>query len=182
MITQDITKDKALAKKAKALYLEAFPSQERIPWWLLVLNSRRRGINLTAWLEGETFCGFTSSVTVEGLHFLLFFAVNSELRGQGHGSKILTEIRKVHDAVVLNVELLDPAAPNYDQRKRRFDFYGRNGLLDTGCHVWEVGGKFRVLSTRMPLDIPSYKKIFKKLTLGIWNVRIEKEKKGENKR
>ncbi|MBO5079164.1 MAG: hypothetical protein J6B67_05740, partial [Oscillospiraceae bacterium] len=62
------------------------------------------------------------------------------------------------------------------QRKRRFAFYEKNGFLDTGYHVWEIGGMFRVLSTRQALDVPAYKRIFKKLTLGIWDVRLERER------
>jgi len=74
--------------------------------------------------------------------------------------------------VTLNVELLDETAPNYPQRLRRFAFYRKNGFFDTGYHVWEVGGKFRVLSTDAALDVAQYKKIFKKLSMGIWNVKL----------
>lgn len=175
MTTVDITKSKVLAKQAKALYLEAFPKQERIPWWLLKLSSRRKDIDLTAWMEGDSFCGMTASVTQGDFHFVLFFAVAQPMRGQGYGSKILTELRSRYDTVALNVELLDPAAENYAQRQSRFAFYIKNGFADTGYHVWEVGGKFRVLSTRKPLSVPAYKKIFKKLSFGLWDVRLEKE-------
>ena len=172
----DIVKNKVLRAKARALYMEAFPKAERIPWWLLTLNSCRRHVDLTAWVEEDTFCGMTASVTEGNDHFLLFFAVEQSLRGQGYGSKILTQLRNAYDSVALNVELLDPTAENFLQRQRRFAFYGRNGFVDTGYHVWEIGGKFRVLSTRKQLNVPVYKKFFKKLTFGLWNVRLEKEK------
>ena len=106
------------------------------------------------------------------MHFLLFFAIPDDLRGRGYGSAILQMLQKQHKTVVLNVELLDPAAQNYEQRKRRFAFYRRNGFFDTCYHVWEVGGKFRVLSTDAALDVAQYKKIFKKLSLGIWDVKL----------
>ena len=168
----DINKNPVICRRAKALYLSAFPKEERLPWWVLRLNACRRGIDLTAFADGDTFCGFTASVTVDGLHFLLFFAIDEEKRGMGYGSAILQKLRKEHKALVLNVELLDPAADNYAQRKRRFAFYQRNGFADTHYHVWEVGGKFRVLSTEPVLDVPQYKKIFKKLTLGLWDVKL----------
>ena len=175
MTTVDITKSKVLAKQAKALYFEAFPKEERIPWWLLKLSSRRKDIDLTAWMEGDSFCGMTASVTQGDFHFVLFFAVAQSMRGLGYGSKILTELRSRYDTVALNVELLDPSAENYAQRQSRFAFYIKNGFADTGYHVWEVGGKFRVLSTRQQLSVPDYKKIFKKLSFGLWDVRLEKE-------
>ena len=57
----DIRTDRSLCRQIKALYRLSFPKEERIPWWLLRLNSLRGGISLTAWLDGDQFCGFTSS-------------------------------------------------------------------------------------------------------------------------
>ena len=174
LTTVDLTKDPALRRRARELYLRAFPREERLPWPIMLLNARRAGIDLTAFLDGEVFCGFTSSVTVGELHFLLFFAVEDELRGKGYGSAILSAIKGKHPQVVLNVEPLVEDAPNLQERKNRFAFYGKNGFFDTGWHVWEVGGMFRVLSTRQELDVPAYKKIFRKLTLGLWDVKLKK--------
>ena len=170
----DINRHPGLQKQVRQLYRRAFPRQERVPWWLLRLNARRKGIDLTAFMDGEVFCGFTSSVTVEGLHFLLFFAVEESRRGMGCGSAILQNIQEEYGAVALNIETLTEGAPNYPERQRRFAFYKKNGFFDTGYHVWEVGGKFRVLSTDARLDVPGYKRIFRKLSCGLWNVRLEK--------
>ena len=172
--TVDLNHSPHLCRQARALYRSAFPKEERLPWWILRLNACRKGIDLTAFMDGDVFCGFTASVTVENLHFLLFFAIDDEKRGMGYGSAVLQMLQKQNQTLVLNVELLDPAAENYDQRKRRFAFYQRNGLVDTCYHVWEVGGKFRVLSTQEKLDVPRYKKIFKKLTLGLWDVKLQR--------
>ena len=173
METVDVTRERSLRPQVRQLYREAFPREERIPWWLLQLNARRRGVDLTAWVEDGRLCAMTASVTTEEMHFLLFFAVTPEKRGQGIGSKILQTLQTQHPQVVLNVEPLTEDAPNYDQRLHRFAFYGRNGLYDTGWHVWEVGGMFRVLSTKKQLDVPAYKAIFKKLSLGLWDVTLK---------
>jgi GNAT superfamily N-acetyltransferase len=174
MHSVDLNHAPQLCKQAKALYHSAFPREERLPWWLLRLNARRSGIDLTAFLDGDTFCGFTASVTAENMHFLLFFAIPDDLRGKGYGSAILSQLRQTYEVVTLNVELLDEAAPNYSQRLQRFAFYRKNGFFDTGYHVWEVGGKFRVLGTDPQLDVAAYKKAFKKLSMGVWNVKLEK--------
>ena len=171
----DLHTNPRLCRQAKQLYLEAFPKEERLPWWVLWLNSCRKGIDLTAFVEDGAMVGFTASVTTARMHFLLFFAVPEASRGCGHGSAILTRLRQQHAAVTLNVELLDPEAENYPQRQRRFRFYGRNGFFDTGYHVWEVGGKFRVLATDSILDEAAYRKIFRKLSLGFWNVKLQKD-------
>ena len=171
----DLHTDPCLCRQAKHLYLEAFPKEERLPWWLLKLNARRQGIDLTAFTEDGAMVGFTASVTTARMHFLLFFAVPETSRGCGHGSAILTQLRQQHAAVTLNVELLDPEAENYPQRQRRFRFYQRNGFFDTGYHVWEVGGKFRVLATAPSLDLDAYREIFRKLSFGFWNVKLKKD-------
>lgn len=173
----DLRNAPQLEKQVRALYESAFPREERIPWWLLRINGQRNGIGLSAWMDGDVFCGFTAWVTVEDLHFLLFFAVAEELRGEGYGTAILTELRKKFATVTLNVELLDPAAENYDQRVRRVSFYRKNGFYDTGWDVWEIGGRFRVLSTRQQLDIRVYRKVFRKLSCGIWKVKLKEERK-----
>ena len=173
----DVTKSKAAARTVRSLYEEAFPKSEQLPWWMLFHNARRRGIDLEAWLEDDRPVAMTSSVTTDKLHFLLFFAIAPALRGQGYGSRILQQLQKEHSTVILNVEPLEPDAPNLEQRKRRFAFYGRNGLQDTGWFVWEVGGRFRVLSTDPRLDVTAYREVFQKLTFGIWKVRLEKERK-----
>lgn len=171
----DINRNKALRHQAKALYHRAFPKEECAPWWLMRLNARRRGIDLTAWVEDGAFCGITASVTTENMHYLWYFAVAEEKRGRGVGSKILEILRKQHPQLALNVEPLIPDAPNYPERVRRLDFYRRNGLTDTGWDVWEVGGQYRILSDR-PLDAPEFKKVFKKLSFGFWNVKMKEGK------
>ena len=174
LIKIDITKNKLLQKQAKALYLQAFPKEERLPWWILRLNAKRNGIDLTAFLDGDQFCGFTASVTVEGMHFLLFFAIEESLRGKGYGSAVLSMLRQEYQTISLNVELLVPTAPNLEERKNRFAFYQKNGFYDTYYHVWEIGGKFRVLSTNPTLDVNAYERIFHKLSFGFWDVKLEK--------
>ena len=83
----------ALEKEAKAIYLEAFPKEERLPWWLLRLNATRQGIDITGWLEDGQLRGITVSVTEGGLHFLLFFAIHPQFRGRGYGSAILEALK-----------------------------------------------------------------------------------------
>lgn len=170
----DAASDPALLEKVRQLYLTAFPKEERIPWPLVRLNTLRKSIDLTAFLDGDTFCGFTYSITNGDLHLLLFFAVDDSLRSQGYGSAILSVLKESYPTVVLNIEPLMEDAPNLPERKHRYGFYRHNGFCDTGYHVWEVGGMFRILSTKAELDVLSYQKLFLKLTFGMWKVKVLK--------
>ena len=164
--------DPAVLTRVRRLYRAAFPKDERLPWFVLRLNSLRRGIDLYAFLDGDTFCGFSYSVTAFGLHFLLFFAVEESLRSQGYGSAILAMLRREHETVVLNIEPLDPEAPDLALRQSRYRFYRRNGFFDTGCHVLEADGIFRVLATCQDPDLPAYRRLLRYLTLGLWKEKL----------
>lgn len=170
----DAASDPVLLEKVRQLYHTAFPKEERIPWPLVRLNTMRKGIELTAFLDGDTFCGFTYSVTCGDLYMPLFFAIDQSLRSKGFGSAVLSLLKESYSTVVLNIEPLVADAPNLPERQHRYGFYCHNGFFDTGYHVWEVGGMFRILSTVPNLDIPAYQKLFLKLTFGIWKVRVEK--------
>lgn len=170
----DAASDAAVLEKVRRLYMSAFPKEERIPWPLVRLNALRKDIGLTAFLDGDAFCGFTYSVTCGDLHFLLFFAIDEPFRSRGYGSAILSLLKGTYGTVVLNIEPLVEDAPNLPQRQHRYGFYRHNGFFDTGYHVWEVGGMFRVLSTKPALDVPAYRQLFLKLTLGIWRVKVLK--------
>ncbi len=172
MLTKtDIHQRKDLMQKTKALYDSAFPKEERIGWLLLYWNTKRKGVHLTAYLDGEVFCGFTVSVTVDNLCYILFLAVAEGVRSKGYGSQILQQLRIDYEVLGLNVEPLDPTATNYAQRQKRFAFYRKNGFYDTEHYVWEVGGKFRILSTDKNLPMTQVKKAFSKLTMGFLNVK-----------
>ena len=69
--------------------------------------------------------------------------------------------------------------PNYPQRLRRYNFYLRNGFLDTGWDVWEVGGKYRILASRCEPVVNIYPQAFRRLTFGLWDGRLKQADKGE---
>lgn len=158
------------------LYHTAFPKEERLPWWMLRLWVAVKRCALTAYYDGETFCGFTFGATAGQVFYVMFFAVDSHVRGQGYGSGILRHIKKTNPdkTVYLNVEMLDETAPNNDQRIRRMAFYRKNSFCDTGYNIREVGGTFRILTSRPEMDANAYIRVFRKISFGLWRPRITK--------
>ena len=108
--------------------------------------------------------------------FVMFFAVQQELRGKGYGTAVLELLKQKNPGrtILLNVELLDENASNYTQRLQRFRFYEKNGFYDTGWNIDEVGGTFRVLATHREIDPRAYQKVFQKLSFGLWKPKITK--------
>ena len=171
---EHVLEEKTDFSSAKRLYLSAFPKEERVLFGLLRLLALRRGIDLVCYREGETFCGFTYTVTEGNVVFVLFFAVNEALRGQGYGSSILKFLRKKNPGrtVILNVEPLDSEAENAEERVRRVRFYEKNGFFDAGYDIDEIGGKFRVFATEKCIDVDAYLKVFGRMSFGFWKPKI----------
>ncbi len=170
----NIGKNKRAGKKVKVLYRAAFPKEERLPFWVLQFLTVQRSVVCTAYFEGDKFCGFAYTVTSGDLLFVLFFAVCESLRGQGVGSAILSQMKEKGKTVILNIEPPDENAENYEERLCRKRFYEKNGFFDTGYDIEEIGGTFRVFSTEKSLDVTAYKKVFRRMTFGFWDVKIEK--------
>lgn len=163
-------------RAVRALYASAFPKEERLPFFALRALTVREGCNITAYYDGDTFCGFTYDAVKGNILYLMFFAVNGELRGKGYGSAILSYLKEQHPgkSIVLNVEMPDERADNYAERVRRIRFYERNGFSDTGCNIDEVGGTFRILSTARDFDPDAYLAVFRWLSFGAWRPKITK--------
>ena len=71
----------------------------------------------------------------------MFFAVDEKLRSKGYGSTILQEIQKKYPKkkIIISIEPCDENAPDIETRKRRKDFYLRNGYKETGYMIKLLG-------------------------------------------
>ena len=179
------TKTKNL-KNVKNLYNSAFPKQERLPYSLLKFCTLCKGVKFTEYYDGDVFCGFTYTVETDYTLYLFYFAIAKNLRGKGYGSAILSHLKTTHPnkTITLNIEPIDKNCDNYEERVKRLAFYNRNGFVDSGYTVYDVGGGFTVLYTKTNVDggkefkfLPNeYVKAYKQMTFGLWNVKIEKQK------
>ncbi len=132
-----------------AIYREAFPPEELMPWWLLRLTAGGKHAEVLVAREGGDSVGFAWSLLRDDIVYFFFFAMEKDHRGQGYGGKILAEVRRRYAGrrIFLGREPLDPAAGNYEQRKRRAAFYRRNGFHDLPERITEAGCTFDVMGT-----------------------------------
>ena len=136
-----------------ALYESSFSRTEKIPIGNLNRTFGRGGI-LRAYYDGDLFVGFTFGFIDDGIMFLVYFATVPELRGKGYGSEILKMLREEFRdlRIFLVVEPCDPNAPDIAVRKRRQEFYRRNGCKDTGVKVLSDDEWFDTMSVRGDLS------------------------------
>ena len=108
--------------------------------------------------EGQ-FIGFTIVYPRKSFNWFWYFAVREELRGKGYGQQILSQLMERYkgQTFVLDMEAIEQREPssllgwpgcdgarqsqsptqkcaNIEQRKRRHDFYLRNGFRDTNVY------------------------------------------------
>lgn len=163
-------------KDVVGLYRRAFPREEQIPLWHMRLMALLPGVALHAWYDGQTMAGLTYTVESRTMIWLFYLAVNDSVRSRGYGSRILAQLRHqaAGRAIILEIEPLDPAAPNIEQRRRRLAFYERNGFSPTGHTIQEGGQSYTLMSDR-PFDPGAFYRMVRRFSLGIEHVRLVKD-------
>ena len=135
-------------KWVKALFLSAFPPEERPPFFVMRLRARQ---NTDWWLiqSGGKNAGFFYVIRDEDLAYLFFFAVDEAFRGRGIGSKALCQLIRLYEGKTffLAIEPLDKKADNYSMRVRRLGFYQRNGLVPLNQWIREDKVVYALLGT-----------------------------------
>ena len=146
----------------KRLYETAFPKDEQIPWDDLMRLIDEMHLDFTAYYDGEVmeqreqsqaclnsaesrenstegknFIGFTIVYPRKSFNWYWYFAVREELRGRGLGQQILTQLIEKYKGQPCVLDMESPyqePCPNPEQRKRRHEFYLRNGFRDTNVY------------------------------------------------
>lgn len=162
-------------KKIIEIYKMSFPKIERFPSWMLRFASHFKGVHSVAFYEDDVLCGFSYFLENEDTVFILFLAVDPQIRSKGVGSGIIAWIKNAcpGKTIFLDVEKPDERADNNEQRLKRIEFYRRNGILDTGnCFTYD-DVTYEILSTDEHLSeaeynrsLTSYFKVFKKKKRG----------------
>lgn len=127
MITLDIKSTEALYFKLfKSLYDVSFPIFEQRTEVQQNIAFCKENYHLIAYIDENDFVGFISYWDFESYVYIEHFAVNSDIRGKGYGSKILNLfIESVNKIVLLEI---DPIVDEVSAARMRF--YKRNGFYE----------------------------------------------------
>lgn len=118
----------------RELYESAFPVEEQIPWRDLMQLTGTMPLDFTACYDGGQLLGFTIVYPRRSFNWFWYFAVPEPLRGKGVGQTILGRMLRRYDGqtIILDMESPLQACDNIAQRRRRHEYYLRNGFRDTG--------------------------------------------------
>lgn len=136
-------------KKITRLYRTAFPADERAPMWFMTLRSESENVDFWGLYADDEWAGLAYIISDEDVSYLFYIAISKQLRGKGIGSKALQALMKhyVGQRIFLALEQLDESADNSEERKRRRQFYLKNGFKPVPCRIQEAAVVYDVMST-----------------------------------
>lgn len=147
----------------KQLYMDAFPFEERIPFYIMVSVGNDRGVEFLSIYDDDTWLGFIHTLVGEKLSYIFYFAIDGGLRHSGYGSKIIREYKKIHPKLSLAIEPIEEDSDNIKQRKKRLAFYEKNGFETLDTKVVEMGVEFELMGAKgMEIKESDYKSLVKK--------------------
>ena len=147
----------------KQLYMDAFPFEERIPFYIMVSVGNDRGVEFLSIYDDDTWLGFIHTLVGEKLSYIFYFAIDGGLRHSGYGSKIIREYKKMHPKLSLAIEPIEEDSDNIKQRKKRLAFYKKNGFETLDTRVVEMGVEFELMGAKgMEIKESDYKSLVKK--------------------
>lgn len=152
-------RDSPYAMAMHNLYFEAFPENERKPLETLYTHQESGFADVFVILEDDdSFVGMITTLKHSSLMFVEYFAIHSKYRGLGYGSKVLDLLHeKYHDVnICLEIDVVDPAASDYEKRLRRLHFYEKNGFQQLGIIVNLFGVTFELLGTSPDIEFDEY--------------------------
>lgn len=150
-------------EEIKQLYWDAFPFEERIPFYIMVLVGNDRGVEFLSVYDDDIWLGFIHTLVGEKLSYIFYFAIDRRLRRSGYGSKILREYKKMHPRLSLAIEPIEEGSDNIKQRKKRLEFYNKNGFETLDTRVVEMGVEFELMGAKgMEIKESDYKSLVKK--------------------
>ena len=147
----------------KQLYMDAFPFDERIPFYIMVSAGNDRGVEFLSIYDDDTWLGVIHTLVGEKLSYIFYFAIDGSLRQSGYGSKIIREYKKMHPKLSLAIEPIEEDSDNIKQRKKRLAFYEKNGFETLDTRVVEMGVEFELMGAKgMEIKENDYKSLVKK--------------------
>jgi len=144
------------------LYRSAFPVSERQPFSMIYKMSRAGKTDVWYITVDGRFVGLAISINGPDRILLDYFAIAPAHRNGGYGSEILKMLISHYAPKALFGEIENVVDDGEDLalRKRRKQFYLRNGLKEMEVMVYLFGVKMELIGTGTPLTFEEYRSFY----------------------
>ena len=124
-------------QKINEIYKSSFHKEDRMPFMLMLIMGYLKSTHFISFHDGDTICGFVYMATIKKTTFVMFFAVDENIRSKGYGSRILDKIQSLYpdNKIIITIERCDEDAEDIEERLRRKKFYTNNGYMQAGYIV-----------------------------------------------
>lgn len=152
-------------RQVDKLLKRSIPDVERMSWALFYLMISRGKAKYYSFYEDKELVGLIYYFDTKEYVYVLYLAVNPDIRSKGYGSKILEWINNhTKKKIVIDIESVKENSNNSEQRQKRLNFYLKNGFNLTNIIVEFRKNKFQLLTTSNDLTLEKYKQIVKEIT------------------
>lgn len=166
-------------KSIKKIYKNSFPKEERFPIFVLLLNLIRNNSELFVELINEKVISFIYVINYKDERFILYLAVDKEIRNNGFGSYLLKWYRDNHrkNNIYLNIDEVDEKYNDNIIRNKRLKFYLANGFFLTEYLSIEKSGNYNILCNLNNFNKVKYKELDSKISSWFFNKEAIIERK-----
>lgn len=177
MKLEKVIKNNWCFNKIEELAKEAFPPEEYLSPYKILEMASKDNFDFYAIVDDQEFIGFTVIQTYKDLCYLFFLAIAKEHRANGYGSKTLNLIKARYPdkKQVVDFEMLDKNADNYEQRYKRRCFYLNNGYKETGLFLSYLGVNYEVFSMSDGFNENTFKELMKEINVDGFNPKYFKK-------
>lgn len=149
-------------RQIERLYLSAFPDCERKPFALIREKAVTGAVDVFILEEEGAFVGLAITMKDNDLVLLDYFAVAEDARRHGNGARALKLLYEQYKdrRFFLEIESTKAEADNLEQRRKRKQFYLRNGLQETGLEAIVFDTEMELLCHRCELAFEEYVGIY----------------------
>ncbi len=131
-VTRRIKRGSKDLGKIEQLYIESFPENERFSFSKMIKNEKGHYETFGFYKDG-VFCGFAILLNSLDISHIIYFATLPEMRGKGLGAKALAAMGRIKKdmRIIVDIEREVPGCEENEIRRRRKNFYLRNGYSET---------------------------------------------------
>lgn len=133
--------------KIKKLYEDAFPENERFSFSMMIKNESGH-YETFGFYKDEDFVGFAVLLNSGDISHILYIATLPSLRGNGLGTKALEALARIKKGIkiIVDIERELPNCAENELRRRRKNFYIRNGYEETEIRYRWQEESYEILS------------------------------------
>ena len=149
-------------RSIKKLYNEAFPANEKKPFWMIRWKHRNGAADVWVMEHKEEFSGIAITINGADLVLLDYFAVSRDKRSCGIGSAALKALQEAYEGrrFFLEIESVEEGEKTQEERERRKRFYLANSMQELGIYVTLFGVDMELLGYNCEVDFDEYRGLY----------------------